>query len=656
MSQRGVRQGDPLGSVLYALGTFSVLTAAAARHPDCKIIAFADDIFIIAPNAASAEQCRETIAQELLLRGVSLNREKTQTIGGDSGCDAEGLVVLGAWCGRAGSAEPFLNEKLRKYKTFFDALDGAIEIDGEPIVLPPDVRFAALSQAGHARWTFVARTHPPEPEVMEAHRSFDGLVEKSLANIASTTALPPHALHVAQLPVSEGGLGLPSFSSIGPIAYGCSVGELNTDQRTATHMYNQGLIEALPQHTREHINKHKHKFASLWLRKFGAMDEVVAQVTSGFAGALRLRLGLHFEDPQSQPGTSFVSSCPGCSMVLDGVPAARFHSIRCANWSGGQTLTHRHHGVRDAIAQMLDETGATVSREQPVGTDRIMDLVISTANGSHIWLDVGISADNCEEMEAEKLRTYRAAAVDHDASFFPIIFNTEGKPTTRTKDAIQRLACEVDLTVTTITSTIVAAIVRGNGLVVSKAEAHMRTALARARRKTRAPPAPTAPPEEDTPRTTHAEPDPEEEWRFRTNNGTVRDDDEFAVNAALLASSSLESPVRQNAAFTTNNRDEHHQDEDAVFQAVLNATLYESRPAVGPAETEAIQATLLDAPPLQGEVCSVCMEDIVDGPVSRPPCQHIFHYECAENWFRLNNACPNCRAPLRSRGSFGDAA
>ena len=39
LSQRGVRQGDPLGSVLYALGTFSVLTAAAARHPDCKIIA-----------------------------------------------------------------------------------------------------------------------------------------------------------------------------------------------------------------------------------------------------------------------------------------------------------------------------------------------------------------------------------------------------------------------------------------------------------------------------------------------------------------------------------------------------------------------------------------------------------------------------------------
>lgn len=302
------------------------------------------------------------------------------------------------------------------------------------------------------------------------------------------------------------------------------------------------------------------------------------------------------------------------------------------------------------IASLLDEAGATVSREQQIGTDRIMDLVVSTANGSHIWLDVGISADNCEAMEAEKIRTYSAAAVEHDASFFPIIFNTEGKPTTKTKQAIQRLACEVDLTATTITSSIVAAIVRGNGLIVSKAEAYMRTAFARARRQPQPifqQDAATMQHEMRNRRNRDIDSDPEEEWRFRRNNGTVRDDDEFAASAALFADASLNSPVRQNAASTTNHREEQNQDEEAQLSAVLNASLHDFGRPIG-ATQHSIEATRLENPTEQDANCGVCLDEIVVGPVSRPPCGHMLHFDCAERWFALNRSCPICRAQLPS--------
>jgi hypothetical protein len=271
-SRRGVRQGDPLGSVLYAVGSFPCIETASLRHTSCKIVSFADDIFIITDSVTEGEACTETIGEELRKIGVSLNRRKTRIMG-QEGCE-RGMAILGAWCGYEGSAEDFLTKKLEKFKTFFDGLDGLIVIDGEPVVLPADVRFAALSQAGHARWTFVARTHPPEEDVMNAHRRFDDIAARSLCSAAAvTTELPQHAKLIAQLPISEGGLGLPSFSSIAPIAYGCSSGAINTDQHTGTLLFNQALIDALSHEIREHLAKHKHKLASLWLRKFGALDE-----------------------------------------------------------------------------------------------------------------------------------------------------------------------------------------------------------------------------------------------------------------------------------------------------------------------------------------------------------------------------------------------
>jgi hypothetical protein len=102
-SRRGVRQGDPLGPVLYALGTLSVLKKAAAANEGVKITAFADDIFIAGETEARVQAAIDFIARELRLLGVEINLSKTKIVGRDG--DPDGLTILGAWCGIPGSTE-----------------------------------------------------------------------------------------------------------------------------------------------------------------------------------------------------------------------------------------------------------------------------------------------------------------------------------------------------------------------------------------------------------------------------------------------------------------------------------------------------------------------------------------------------------------------
>ena len=216
---------------------------------------------------------------------------KTKIVGRDG--DPDGLTILGAWCGIPGSTTKFLSDKLQYYKTFFDAVDGRTLVEGEPIKLPPDVAFCALSQAGHARWTYIARTHPPEPEVVAAHAEFDKLVLRSLAKIADVKDLPHHAKLIASLPMREGGLGLPLFAIIGTLAYQASAGIIDATQHAATTAFYESLRAKLDTQIVNHLKSWEHQYASMWLRKFGALEDEACPVTFGFGGSLRLRLGLH---------------------------------------------------------------------------------------------------------------------------------------------------------------------------------------------------------------------------------------------------------------------------------------------------------------------------------------------------------------------------
>ncbi|KAL5225202.1 hypothetical protein ABZP36_011841 [Zizania latifolia] len=48
--------------------------------------------------------------------------------------------------------------------------------------------------------------------------------------------------------------------------------------------------------------------------------------------------------------------------------------------------------------------------------------------------------------------------------------------------------------------------------------------------------------------------------------------------------------------------------------------------------------------------CAVCLSEVADGEKVRmlPKCDHRFHVECIDTWFRSHETCPLCRAPVGS--------
>ncbi|CAA7053025.1 unnamed protein product [Microthlaspi erraticum] len=43
--------------------------------------------------------------------------------------------------------------------------------------------------------------------------------------------------------------------------------------------------------------------------------------------------------------------------------------------------------------------------------------------------------------------------------------------------------------------------------------------------------------------------------------------------------------------------------------------------------------------------CSVCLSELADGGKTRvlPTCNHSFHDDCIERWFKFHSMCPICR-------------
>ncbi|CAI5986651.1 unnamed protein product [Closterium sp. NIES-65] len=228
-SSRAVRQGDPLGPLLFAAAIQPTLQSAESLVPEVAVVAYADDITIVGPMDAACKVF-DIIVTELAKCRLRCNITKSSAWSRSVGVEGntelphglvmstEGIRVLGSPIG----TPEFCCDQIRA-----ELVKASAPV---PLIaqLHPLHALLLLSRSISRRISYLLRTTPSETLDRDEWRAWgESLVGASLA--AAMLRIPTTELErsllwrQATLPVRLGGLGIVDPISEAPAAYIASV-------------------------------------------------------------------------------------------------------------------------------------------------------------------------------------------------------------------------------------------------------------------------------------------------------------------------------------------------------------------------------------------------------------------------------------------------
>ena len=205
----GVRQGDPLGSLLFSVAIHPVLAAVAERYPEVAVLGYLDDGTLIGVRE-DVDAAKALMTRRLAVMGLRVNPSKCRRWVGGGVAEQEPLHVLGVPIGHPTAVKEAVEAVCDTQSSVIPLLSS----------LPPSVAFAILHACVNARPVFLARCAMPATTV-DALRAFDRRVTEGLTTLMGLTgeALPNTADAIRGLPLRLGGLGLRRLQDLAEMAF-----------------------------------------------------------------------------------------------------------------------------------------------------------------------------------------------------------------------------------------------------------------------------------------------------------------------------------------------------------------------------------------------------------------------------------------------------
>jgi len=230
LSAEGVKQGDCLGSLLFAISMHSMYQKCTVGCGNVRCVAIADDLNLVG-QAPAVFKAFDRFEKKLQGTGLILQKAKCALLwprptlpeSVRAEANKRGLVcrvgTMEALGGLVGCGDDAFNLWLQDYidgfQPYFDML-----LHPE---LPVQVMMLLLRLSAIPKIGYLTRVTPPR--LLEAHaKRFDNMVLNTfLQKCALPNPLSNVAKYTISLPVRLGGLGLRSAATISIPAYYCSV-------------------------------------------------------------------------------------------------------------------------------------------------------------------------------------------------------------------------------------------------------------------------------------------------------------------------------------------------------------------------------------------------------------------------------------------------
>lgn len=218
--QTGVRQGDPLGCLLFCLGIHQALQEAQETHPSLTILADLDDVTVMGP-IAEMPAFLDTMARVTAPLGLSLHPEKSIAWAApDTRLRAADLAVTHTGHRIMGS---FVGTTDYQLMAVADAVRSCLDTVSRIASLEPSIALPLIQSCVNTRPVYLARTTPPRL-TDRALYDFDLGIDQAILRVAGSNAgeLAEVSQILRSLPQAEGGLGIPRLHSVREAAWTAS--------------------------------------------------------------------------------------------------------------------------------------------------------------------------------------------------------------------------------------------------------------------------------------------------------------------------------------------------------------------------------------------------------------------------------------------------